>query len=142
MLISIEKWFNAEKKTQEEANCILVALRTVEKTCFLLALLYGSAIGLFLMSPAYTFIFRNEASLPFAIHAPYVDAKTAGGYIFTFCTQLVFLIYALIGITGYDCGFLVYLYLFKAFSGKKGYEKFGVTFMLSLLIKNITSYIL
>lgn len=118
MVTKVENLYR--RNTQQEKTKILYsALRTMNLVTKFLFLLYGAAIIMFVLSPAYTYFFRNERTLIFAFYFPFIDPKTDNGYFITFIIQFLFLVYALIGITGYDSGFFMYCYHCVSFAGKQ-----------------------
>lgn len=114
-----ENLYNVSKEQVKERNKNLISC---VETCLivskLLALLYGGAIFLFLISPGYTYLFQDELTLPIAISFPYIDEQTLQGYVITLSVHLFFLVYALVGHTAFDMLFMTYVYHFKAFTGE------------------------
>lgn len=88
----------------------MTGLRTTELVVKCLSLMYAGTIFLFLVSPAYYYIFENERTLIFTIYFPLIDHKTTEGYIFTFLIQILFAVYALIGVSAFDIVFFTYSY--------------------------------
>jgi hypothetical protein len=100
-----------------KAEKLITRLRHCELGAKAFTLLYLSSIALFLMSPVYTYVFQEQLSLPFALAFPFIDETKFNGYILTFFMQILFLLYALVGLTSFDIAFFTYLYLFVGFVG-------------------------
>lgn len=104
--------------TGEYTNILMKNLRTIDMATKFFSLLYGSAILIFFVSPIYSYAFNSERILPFAFYFPLIDPQTTDGYSITFFVQILFLIYALIGSTGFDIALLMCLYHCVSFAGK------------------------
>jgi hypothetical protein len=116
----LNKVDNLYKVNNEEAGLRKRKLISCVNTCLLvskgLTFLYGSAIFLFVLTPAFMYIVKRELTLPLAISFPYIDEHDLRGYFITIIMHFFFLAYALVGITAFDTCFMTYVYHFVAFT--------------------------
>lgn len=104
--------YSADKQ-KEITNCF----NLIKKIAIFLWVMFSLAIFMFWLNPIYTYYFQHKRELMFGIRVPFVDHTSISGYTITMIMQLVFEVYAVIGMSCNDSISMMLFFYTIGFNG-------------------------
>ncbi len=131
-----------ERSTVEESEIVKSCLNITTLTARFLFVLYSSCIFLFLVYPLNSYIFENKLTLIFEIYVPFIDHEASiFGFTVTTITHIIFEMYALTGIGGFDLALLTFTFSVVAMTDLFHYDlKLVEKFLLTEDMKDVENH--